>query len=168
MTFTETLFSKTKSFHMQVDKHQFTYLIKNNKKAGDLYIDFNKLCIHNIFKTLLIKDKILANKIKKEFICPNINISNKLDLLLLKCQELPLEHSYMFILGLVSGGNLLKKYISIQHHPFLTFEKGLAQEFKHYLNNNSDIDKELFIENVIHSYILIKEIFDEFKDNQFN
>ena len=163
MNFTDILFLETKEYHKQVDKHHFTYLIKNNKNAGDLYINFNKLCIYNIFKTLKIKDNILYNKLEKQFNfnLPTIKISDNFNTLLLKCQEFPLEHSYMFILGLISGGNILKKYILTEHHTFLTFEKNLSKDFKYYLNN-SIIDQKTFIQNVKNSYILIKSIFDEF------
>ena len=163
MDFTDILFLETKEFHKQVDKHQFTYLIKHNRTAADIYIDFNKLCIYNIFKTLEIKDDLLYNKLKKNFILPQIIISHNFNTLLLKCQKFPLEHCYMFILGLISGGNILKKYISKDHHDFLTFDQSsiLSKDFKNYLNNYI-INKELFIQNVKDSYILIETIFQEF------
>lgn len=120
MNFTDLLFLETKEYHKQVDKHHFTYLIKHNKNAGDLYINFNKLCIYNLFKTLEIKDTNLYNKLDKKFIIPEMKISDNFNTLLLKCKTFPLEHCYMFILGIISGGNILKKYISNEHHKFLT------------------------------------------------
>lgn len=69
----------------------------------------------------------------------------------------------MFLLGLISGGNILKKYIDVKYHDFLTFEnpKELCIEFKKYLNENV-IDEEKFINIVKNSYKLIKLCFDEF------
>jgi hypothetical protein len=54
-----------------------------------------------------------------------------------------------------------------EHNDFLTYEnsKDLINNFKTYICNNVDeIERIKFIENVNLSYILIKNLFDEFYD----
>jgi heme oxygenase len=71
---------------------------------------------------------------------------------------------YAFYLGLLFGGNILKKMIpNKDEHDFFSFEnpKQLITEFKNYLDNNVSNHDE-FISNVNEVYKLIKEIFDEF------
>lgn len=163
MSFTERLYKETKDDHKMVDNHPFTTLIKTNEKAGDLYINFNKVCIHQIQKHIILKDLILQDQLNINCELPIIFITENLSKLLFRCSRFTVEHAYMFYLGLYLGGNILKKYISKQHHDFLTFEnpKELSNNFKEYLNLNI-INQDEFISQVKESYSLIKLCFDEF------
>jgi hypothetical protein len=166
MLFTERLYKETKDDHKNVDNHPFTKLIKLNKDAGDMYINFNKMCINAIQAQVNCLPISLQKKLDRNCESKWQRTCSDYELQLIKrCQEFPLEHSYLLNLGLILGGNLLKKYISKDHHSFLTFEnsKELSLEFKTYLNNNVYIDyQDEFIENVKESYRLIKNIFDEY------
>ena len=83
-------------------------------------------------------------------------------LLLNRCKKCPLEHAYMFILGLLFGGKILSKYLP-DHIEFLKYDnsKELINEFKDYLDNNV-LEQDNFIKIVNESYKIISEIFDEF------
>jgi len=163
-SFCKKLYFNTKEEHSQIDKHPFTELIKTNKEAGNLYINFNKICIYQIQKCN--QHSTLQTKLYKTFNLPELYISDNLSKLIVLCNKYPLEHQYMFILGLISGGNILKKYIDEKHHEFLTFENPheLTKEFKLYLDNLiiTDTQQETFINIVKESYKLIKLIFDKF------
>ena len=184
MEFTKRLYNETKHNHILVDKHSFVEKIKIDKLAGDLYINFNKCCINHIQQNMIERPDIpeltiLTNIhlespdiLYDEFICFDnnenykLNISKPLSLLLEKCKKYPLEHYYMFILGLLAGGNMLKKYIDDKHDSFLTFKdpKESIIIVKNYLNNKikTNVQQEAFINIVNDSYILIKECFDHF------
>lgn len=163
MTFCERLYKETKEYHMIIDNHPFTKLIKTNKKAGDMYINFNKICIYQIQKYILLKDLVLQKKLIMNFELPDIFITDNLSKLVIRCGKFTIEHAYMFYLGLFSGGSILKKYIGCDHHDFLTFEnpKELSNKLKAYLNANVLNEKE-FISEVKDSYKLIKLCFDDF------
>ena len=168
MLFTERLYKETKDDHKNVDNHPFTKLIKLNKDAGDMYINFNKMCIYQIKKHVLLHDTELQNELYKQLVFEfdfnqKYKVTENVSTLLFRCGRLTLEHAYMFILGLILGGNLLKKYISEEHHSFLTFDNPnkLSKQLKTYLNENV-IDEDDFILNVKESYKLIKNIFDEY------
>lgn len=163
MDFCKRLYSETKEYHKQVDNHLFIELVRNDIKAGDIYIEFNKKCI-SVTQQYLCINKLLQNKLHREIQTFNNLTFNEIQLIK-KCKEFPLEHEYLFKLGILSGGNLLKKTkgISETHYDFLTFDnsKQLVNEFKEYINYNV-INKNDFIENVKNSYKLIKIIFDEY------
>ena len=163
MNFCKKVYLDTKNLHQVIDSHPFVELVKTNTKAGDIYIEFNKMCI-NVIQTKDFLPISLQQKLNRN--CESKKFFSDYELQLInRCKEFPLEHSYLMYLGLLAGGNLLKKYISKDHHPFLTFEnpKELSLEFKSYLNENvpSKVQDE-FIENVKESYRLIKNIFDEY------
>jgi hypothetical protein len=168
MDFTSRLFLETKQFHKLVDDHSFTNNIKNSKNIGDIYINFNKMCIESIQQIEVASDftEIYKKLYRETFTFDDIYISNELNLLIERCKKYPLEHSYLFYLGLLSGGNILKKYISEKHHLFLTFENPniLRKEFKDYLNNKikTKEQQENFIKIVSETYLLIKKCFDKF------
>jgi hypothetical protein len=160
MEFTRKVYLETKDSHSIVDKHPFVELIKTNEKAANMYIDFNKICIKHIQKTI---STVISDDLSKKLYR---NCDNKLDIecefmtiLLNRCEKFPLEHAYMFYLGLLAGGSILKKYIPKEHDEFLTFEnsKELTKEFKHFLN---DYNSSEFINIVKESYSLIKNVFD--------
>jgi hypothetical protein len=173
MSFTEILFKHTYESHKIVDKHQFVSLIKDNKLASDLYILFNKMCINETQKVLKLQDINLQNKLHKKLENleeesnnhPIILTSSSFNTLINHCKKYPLETEYMFKLGLMKGGNILKKYVDSCHHDFLTFinPNTLCNDFKHYLNTNiHPLEQESFIIHVNDAYKLIKLCFDDF------
>lgn len=95
----------------------------------------------------------------------NIKISKNMTELLDRCEKYPLEHSYMFYLGLLSGGSILKKYIDSDHHEFLNFcdPKDLSREFKNFITKSihQHYNIDYFISIVNESYKLIESCFDE-------
>lgn len=166
MSFTELLYEETKNLHNVVDRHPFVGLIRKNKMAGEMYINFNKLCINEIQKTIVLNDDVLYGKLSKDIMMPDVYISNVLSKILEHCKEYPLESGYQFYLGLLFGGNILKKMLP-EYEEFLTYDnpKELIVEFKNYLCNNvNEKDYDRFINNVKKLYILINELFDEFYD----
>ena len=166
MSFTDILKLTTKDAHTAVDRHPFVSMIRKNKLAGEMYINFNKICINEIQKVLKLKDINLQSNLYREFDVPEIYISPILRKILIHCKTYPLESAYQFYLGLLFGGNMLKRMLP-EHNDFLTYEnsKDLINNFKTYLCNNVDeIERIKFIENVNLSYILIKKLFDEFYD----
>ena len=164
MDFCKRLYIETKDYHKQVDIHPFVELIKVQEDAGKNYMIFNIKCIEEIQKHIKLKDVILQEKLyRKNTFDENLTKNSKsLELLIERCKAYPLEHLYMFILGLLKGGNILKKSISEEYHEYLTYTnpKELSVEFKNYLNVNV-INEDLFIENVKKSYDLIKNVFDD-------
>lgn len=174
--FTSKLFSETKEFHQLIDNHLFTNNIKSNKISGDLYITFNKICIKSIQNEKEIQQIFLNTQLYEKLYRKNINyddiyISSELNLLIERCKKYPLEHSYLFYLGLVSGGNILKKFLCEKHCLFLTFENPneLRKEFKDFLNNKIKTKEEQsnFIKIVSDTYLLIEKCFDNFLDNSY-
>ena len=108
----------------------------------------------------------LQSNLYREFDLPDIYTSPDLQEILTHCKTYPLESAYQFYLGLLFGGNMLKRMLP-EHNDFLTYENStdLINDFKTYLCNNVDeIEKIKFIENVNVSYKLIKKLFDEFYD----
>ena len=164
MSFTDSLYLQTMESHKVVDKHPFVTLIRNNKEAGDMYVNFNKLCILEIQTVINIKDQNLYKRLHRDVIVPEIKESAAVAMpnLLKHCREYPLESAYQFYLGLLFGGSMLKKMLP-EHQDFLTYEdnKELIQDFKQYLCDNVK-EPEAFIKNVKKCYELIKVLFDEF------
>ena len=164
MSFTDKLYNETKDAHTVVDRHPFVSMIRKNKTAGEMYINFNKICIHEIQTVLKLNDKSLQTKLYREIDIPDIFLTNTLNKLLNYCKIYPLESAYQFYLGLLFGGNMLKKMLP-EAHEFLTYDdsKELIKEFKAYLCNNiPESEQDTFINNVNKSYELIKKLFDEF------
>lgn len=172
--FRERLYNSTKSSHKVVDRHKFVNLIKNNKQAGEMYINMNKMCIKYIQNEIqgrlqssnspFESFRSLFDKLYKD-IQVDCDVSQNMNKLLNRCKEHPLEHGYMFILGLLFGGKLLSKYLP-DHIEFLTYndQNVLINEFKDYLDNHV-VNETNFINIVNDSYKLISEIFDEFYIN---
>lgn len=164
MSFTDRLYTETKDSHTQVDRHAFVSMIRKNKLAGQIYINFNKICIHEIQNVLELKDKQLQHQLYRDIDIPEIYITPVLNELLNHCKKYPLESAYQFYLGLLFGGNMLKRMLP-EYDDFLTYDnsKELIKTFKSYLCNNvPESDQDLFIENVNVSYTIIKKLFDEF------
>lgn len=164
MKFTERLSIETKESHKIIDRHQFVNLIRKDNIAAKLYINFNKVCIYELQLVLKLEDTILQSKLHRYIQQPlEIQLNKHLDKLLVSCKKFPLETEYMFKVGLIMGGNLLKKYVSTKDHNFLHFEdsKELFNELKCYLNKHVK-NEELFIKNVNDIYVLIQLCFDEF------
>ena len=59
MSFTNRLYAETKDSHTQVDRHPFVSMIRTNKLAGEMYVNFNKICIQEI---PLFKWKFCGNR----------------------------------------------------------------------------------------------------------
>lgn len=165
MSFTDRLYTETKESHKVVDKHPFVSLIRKDKLAGDMYVNFNKLCIHEIQQILDLQDNVLQKQLYRNIDLPDIYITSTYAKLLKHCKQYPVESAYQFYLGLLFGGNMLKRMLP-EHHEFLTYEnsKELITEFKTYLCKHvSKVEQqEQFIQNVNKSYELIKKLFDEF------
>jgi|LakMenE29Apr09ns_1017244.scaffolds.fasta_scaffold15554_1 hypothetical protein len=172
--FRERLYNSTKESHKEVDRHKFVNLIRNKKNAGEMYINMNKICIkyiQNEIQRRLEDDRSewepfrsLFSKLYKD-IKVDCDISSNMNKLLNRCKEHPLEHGYMFILGLLFGGKLLSTYLP-DHIDFLTYNNRneLINEFKDYLDKHV-VNETEFINIVNDSYKLISEIFDEFYIN---
>lgn len=169
--FRERLYENTKDSHRVVDRHKFVNLIRNDRDAGEMYINMNKICIKHIQDEIQRRlersnsefesFRLLFGKLYKdiEVDCDKWVNMNKLTE---RCVEYPLEHGYMFILGLLFGGKLLSRYLP-EHMDFLQYDnsKELINDFKDYLDNNV-INEDQFINIVNESYKLISELFDEF------
>jgi heme oxygenase len=176
MKFSEQLRIETKSTHLMVDRHPFVNLIKKNPKAGYLYMQFNKICVLELQKNVLSQKELLFSKF-------NYKISEKdIDLSLInipcfksfleRCNQHYLEHFYMIQLGLLFGGNMLKKILPENEKDFFDIEglseqgrSELIKEFKDYLDNTivDTTDQNNFIKIVNDSYLIIKNIFDEYQ-----
>lgn len=166
--FTERLYKETYISHKSVDRHPFIERMMTCQKAAVLYICFNQSCISEIQKTLNLGDDDLQTLLYRNISCPlETYRSGYLINLLEACRMYPLEHAYMFYLGLLAGGNLLRKYIPVEYQCLLTSEiesKAIIIKFKHFLNSKI-IDEEhqqQFINRVKASYILIAKCFDNF------
>lgn len=175
MTFTQRLYEETKMAHKGVDKHDFVHMIRKNKKAGEMYVVFNKICIYHIqtvFDVNTIHKNLFRNveNVNNDVTCKNLmGISENLQLLAKRCEDYPLQHAYMFYLGLLFGGNMLSKMLP-DHSSFLSFEDHmhLITIFKNYLNehfdgtNCNDTLQHDFIRIVNESYEIIKFVFSDF------
>jgi heme oxygenase len=171
MIFSDRLRVETKECHLEVDRHPFVNLIRCNPEAANLYMQFNKISVlylqnHKNFELFKkFRYNITENDVNLELLSnfPSFNtFVNQLS-------DHYIEHFYMIQLGLLFGGNMLKKILPDNEKEF--FNKGnsgdpknLITEFKEYLNNTivSEQSQITFIQNVNKSYLLIKNIFDEF------
>lgn len=176
MSFTDRLRLATKDSHTIVDKHPFVTMIRKNKLAGQLYINFNKICINEIQKVLLISNPTFPHELYSKLYRDmdsdetfGLKQTPILDKLLDHCKKFPLESAYQYYLGLLFGGNMLKRMLP-EHQDFLTFEepKQLINIFKTYLCENvTKKDEDYFINNVNQCYKIIKQLFDEFYIDNF-
>lgn len=167
--FSVKLHDYTMDNHKRVDKHPFVNRIKTNKRAGELYIEFNKICLDTIQKNLkyIEHDTDLYKSLYKTIGEVNIFISKNLNILLDRCGKYPKEHSYMFYVGLLYGGSLLKKYLP-DHSAFLTFNDDNKILISHFKNMLNEIDSETqidFINIINQSYNIIYCIFNEFENS---
>ena len=160
---TKRLYPETKESHKVVDKHPFVTRITKDIEAGHQYIDFNKRCILEVQRSLKLEDTFLQQALHRDIQdVSNGNVTGPFKELLDACKAFPLEHEYMFKVGLLMGGNLLKRYIPLKHHEFLTFEnpKDLVRQFTEYLDSHVT-DPNTFIQRVNDSYALISLCFDQ-------
>lgn len=165
--FTERLYQDTCSCHKIVDRHPFVDKMKRCPEYAIQYILFNQSCILEIQKTLNLEDNDLQKSLHRDILPGHIEPrkSGYLVNLLEACRLFPLEHAYMFYLGLLSGGNLLRKYIPNQFHSILTFEeepKEIIRKFKDFLNSKiiTEEDQQQFIDRVKTSYMMVEKCFD--------
>ena len=172
LPFTRELSSETKNNHSKVDHHEFSRSISLNPLAGQMYVNFNKICINEIQKVLVTKGykhqvfeqlhrniDIDSSKLVRLYACDSLNV------LVNRCKDYPLEHAYMFYLGLLFGGSMLQKMLPHEDQTFFQYDnrQKLIQEFKTFLNEYiTDIQRQKqFIECVNHSYVLIYDIFSD-------
>jgi heme oxygenase len=167
MSFTRSLYKETQNAHREVDSHPFIRKINKCDKAYKLYFDLNKLCINEIQKCYDI------NKIDKELYRDIHNYSDYVDVIL-KCQDVqkllencknnPIEHAYMFYLGLLFGGQMFNVKTD-EDILFVTFlnKSNLISKVKCFLDKQvKENEYNTFIYNVNNSYKLIANIFTYF------
>jgi len=87
MSFTNRLYAETKDSHTQVDRHPFVSMIRTNKLAGEMYVNFNKICIQEIQTVLQLKDTELYSKLYKDIGMLEIDTTQTLDELLNHCRK---------------------------------------------------------------------------------
>ena len=173
--FTDRLYARTKEAHKCIDTSEFVNVIKTKRLAQEMYMMFNIICIERIQsgKILFMDDDIYDGfeRDLSKYTDKNGDVvyflpeSDKMDELLVAISQYPLEHSYLFYLGLAMGGNILKKYIPNTYHDLLIFDNANENisKFKNFLDNYTAPENEdKFIERVNSSYKLIGEIFDLF------
>jgi heme oxygenase len=138
-------------------------------------MQFNKISVLELQKNALSKNKLPFSKFNYKISEKDIEISliniPHFKLFLERCHNHYLEHFYMIQLGLLFGGNMLKKILPENEKDFFDIEglsdKGrleLIKEFKEYLDNNiiDTTDQNNFIKIVNDSYLIIKHIFDQY------
>lgn len=167
MSFSRSLYLQTKDAHRVVDSHPFIKNINKCDKAYKLYFDLNKLCINEIQKHYDITtiDKELYRDIYhfSEYIDVILECK-KVQQLLENCKKHPLEHAYMFYLGLLFGGQMF----NVKNDDdlfFVTFlnRTNLISKFKSFLDLHVNENEYItFICNVNSSYNLISDIFTNF------
>ena len=170
MQFSGQIGLRTREFHSEVDKHPFIKLIDNHEKAGDLYINLNKLCILSIQKHIdsnsenFSSFQDLFNKLYRQIGVVDMVMTPNLQLLTARCTRYPIQHAYMFYVGLLFGGSLLSKKLP-KHAEFLTFQdkSNLIKEFRSFLDTHVTEEKNQgeFINIVNESYQVIKSVFDD-------
>lgn len=170
MSFTERLSSETQESHSRVDQHPFARSIALNREAGRLYVNFNKVCIDAVQQVLSrhykqdIFKKLYRNT--REYEVETTEENKDLLVLVERCKKFPLEHAYMFYLGLLFGGSMLKRMLKDEDQAFFEYanRKELITEFKHFLDEYiTDIQRQKqFIEQVNVSYSKIHDIFSAY------
>jgi hypothetical protein len=159
MKFTDKLYEDTKELQSKVNTHPFVNLIKSKKYTNNLYINFNKICIHVIQKTLdestefnsfdSVYKEVYRDKVYDTDIFVTKNLSN----LLKQCEEYPVEHAYMFYIESILTGN------------YFNFENPdkIIKVLKEYIDCSIINDKQNdFIRIVNESYSIILLIFDDY------
>lgn len=177
MLFTDRLRHETKISHQGVDAHPFISEIRKSPNQAIKYMLFNECCIHNIQQTLDMSD----NKPLESLLFRDCTSDQCMRLLycdcpewvelLQACRDYPMEHAYMFYLGLLAGGNMLRRYIPNSYQHLLEFgedgtdnySRKIITEFKNYLNSKitDTISQEAFINRVQQSFQLISKCFDK-------
>lgn len=167
MEFTKKLFLATKEKHLILDKHAFVKCILNgNTIAFNNYIQFHYIVFYQIQKEL---DKYILPDFFKELYreIPLINMDMDIDYIIstLNLQDL-LVYVYMFYLGILKGGNILRKHYP-NHESTLFYFKNkelLISELKEYLNKTI-VDENKFINSVNDNYTIINKIFNKILTN---
>lgn len=177
MSFSERLRVETKECHLIVDRHPFVELIKSNHEAAHLYMQFNKISVLYLQndKNFELFQKFRYNITENDANLELLSTFPSFQIFVNQLSQYYVEHFYMIQLGLLFGGNMLKRILPENEKTF--FNKGnsenpkiLIGEFKKYLDNTiiSEESQIKFIQNVNNSYLLIKNIFDEFHDYLIN
>lgn len=193
-TFTERLKEETRDNHKILDTHYFVKSIfkqsdeRNDKQYStttEYYLDLHLIMLHEInfllqqsqfnfqesFNCFLNNDYSKRPDVKNDILnCKSmISLINKLHMDS-RNKELLSSHMYIWWLGVLYGGQMIKRSINKQNphlseYTDLIFDldcnvKEFILYFKEYLNN-SIIQKDDFINNVNTVYLLIKDVFDE-------
>ena len=177
MSFSERLRVETKECHLIVDRHPFVDLIKSNHEAAYLYMQFNKISVLYLQydKNFELFQKFKYNITENDANLELLSTFPSFQIFVNQLSKHYVEHFYMIQLGLLFGGNMLKRILPENEKDL--FNKGtfgnpkvLITEFKTYLDNTiiSEQSQIKFIQNVNNSYLLIKNIFDEFHDYLIN
>ena len=133
MNFSDRLRVETKECHLVVDRHPFVNLIRCNPEAAYLYMQFNKISVlylqndknFELFKQF--RYNITENDVNLELLSnfPSFNtFVNQLS-------DHYIEHFYMIQLGLLFGGNMLKKILPDNEKEF--FNKGNSGDPKNLI-----------------------------------
>lgn len=172
MSFSRYLYKETQKAHREVDSHPFVREINKCDKAYKLYFDFNKLCINEIQKYYDIGtiDKDLYREIHNysEYVDVILECDD-FQKLLKNCKSQPIEHAYMFYLGLLFGGQMFNVKTD-EDIFFVSFSNKtkLITKVKYFLDMQvKENEYNTFINNVNNSYKLIANIFTYFNSLRF-
>lgn len=174
--FTQALYIQTKAAHERVDKHPFMRTLYKTK-SSQLYIEMNYAALRVIqehsadfLNPPFFRD--LYRNLESSFQVTNNELLNELmEMVNESCKksELFLAQVYMWYLGLINGGNYIKKYIDVDEgikDELFNFKNGVLLEdlLKVYMNSFKLESEELFIKNVNDTYRLIEQVLDKFQD----
>lgn len=182
-SFTNRLFHATRDRHSRVDRHPFIDQIREQPMQAWKYICLNEYCIASLQTTLTMDNDYawLQQRLWRpipETVWPrrddNVFTDHEWECvrpLVDRCRQFPLEHAYMFYLGLLKGGNMLRKSMSFADDAerlhrvdrLLAFDDAseLVSGFKAYLDHHElVIDPDDFIDRVRSSYDSIAQCFD--------
>lgn len=193
-SFTKRLKEETKENHKILDTHYFVKSIfssgaVNEEKSGDTaitgyYLDLHLLMLNEI--QLILKESLYQfPEYFKEFYKDydkqhevNNDIINYKSVISLinklhsdsRNKELLLSHMYIWWLGVLYGGQMIKRSITKRNPHLLDYTnlifnfncntKTFIFDFKEYLENSIN-NQDHFIDNVNEVYLLIQDVFDE-------
>ncbi len=169
--FTTRLFQDTREMHSAVDKHPFVKAMREVSERGHDYVRFNEVCVLYLQRTLSLP-KDLKQRLHRSVASSEEEYTDlqqrspSIHILLERCERYPLEHAYMFYLGLLKGGRILSRFVDL---GCLAYDKDdaddtLVDDFKAYLDFTitSESSQTAFINIVKDSYEIIAKCFDEF------
>lgn len=185
MNFTLRLKKETAEKHKKLDTHPFITKFYNNTQDSyttkinlKYYIELHFILLNEIYKTIQKRENY-PNFVDKFNKGKNYNTTIQLknlnsvkNLINHISDDNIIEYCYAFYLGILYGGQMIKKLINKtedeilieQSNMLFDFEcdkKELINEIKTYLDDNT-VDQDLFIKNVNTIYELMKHIFTDF------